>query len=204
MKSYDEIIIKYFDNQLSADERSAFEKELEVNSDLQSSFDEYKKVNDTFSKSDKVLVSQEYFNTIVPRFRQSLDKSVKVFPVRKVSFAVATVIVILFSYLIFQNYIFNPGEESNSIQVFTQNLTSDEIDELADYISDDSQALLNNGEKYQVLDNIDFSLEGIAANVSSEEKLQILTDYSINDIYNLVSDEEFENAYNEILSKRIF
>ena len=204
MKSYDEIIVKYFDNQLSSDERSAFEKELEVNSDLQSSFDEYKKVNDTFSKSDKVLVSQEYFNTIVPRFRQSLDKSVKVFPVRKVSFAVATVIVILFSYLIFQNYIFNPGEESNSIQVFTQNLTSDEIDELADYISDDSQALLNNGEKYQVLDNIDFSLEGIVANVSSEEKLQILTDYSINDIYNLVSDEEFENAYNEILSKRIF
>ena len=204
MKSYDEIIVKYFDNQLSSDERSAFEKELEVNSDLQSSFDEYKKVNDTFSKSDKVLVSQEYFNTIVPRFRQSLDKSVKVFPVRKVSFAVAAVIVILFSYLIFQNYIFNPGEESNSIQVFTQNLTSDEIDELADYISDDSQALLNNGEKYQVLDNIDFSLEGIVANVSSEEKLQILTDYSINDIYNLVSDEEFENAYNEILSKRIF
>ena len=204
MKSYDEIIVKYFDNQLSSDERSAFEKELEVNSDLQSSFDEYKKVNDTFSKSDKVLVSQEYFNTIVPRFRQLLDKSVKVFPVRKVSFAVAAVIVILFSYLIFQNYIFNPGEESNSIQVFTQNLTSDEIDELADYISDDSQALLNNGEKYQVLDNIDFSLEGIVANVSSEEKLQILTDYSINDIYNLVSDEEFENAYNEILSKRIF
>ena len=149
-------------------------------------------------------VGQGYFNTIVPRFRQSLDKSVKVFPVRKVSFAVAAVIVILFSYLIFQNYIFNPGEESNSIQVFTQNLTSDEIDELADYISDDSQALLNNGEKYQVLDNIDFSLEGIAANVSFEEKLQILTDYSINDIYNLVSDEEFENAYNEILSKRIF
>ena len=204
MKSYDEIIVKYFDNQLSSDERSAFEKELEVNSDLQSSFDEYKKVNDTFSKSDKVLVSQEYFNTIVPRFRQSLDKSVKVFPVRKVSFAVAAVIVILFSYLIFQNYIFNTGEESNSMQVFTQNLTSDEIDELADYISDDSQALLNNGEKYQVLDNIDFSLEGIAANVSSEEKLQILADYSINDIYNLVSDEEFENAYNEILSKRIF
>ena len=90
------------------------------------------------------------------------------------------------------------------MQVFTQNLTNDEIDELADYVSDDSQALLNNGEKYQVLDNIDFSLEGIAANVSSEEKLQILTDYSINDIYNLVSDEEFENAYNEILSKRIF
>ena len=158
MKSYDEIIVKYFDNQLSSDERSAFEKELEVNSDLQSSFDEYKKVNDTFSKSDKVLVSQEYFNTIVPRFRQLLDKSVKVFPVRKVSFAVAAVIVILFSYLIFQHYIFNPGEESNSIQVFTQNLTSDEIDELADYISDDSQALLNKGEKYQVLDNIDFSL----------------------------------------------
>ena len=65
MKSYDEIIVKYFDNQLSSDERSAFEKELEVNSDLQSSFDEYKKVNDTFSKSDKVLVSQEYFNTTV-------------------------------------------------------------------------------------------------------------------------------------------
>ena len=86
MKSYDEIIVKYFDNQLSSDERSAFEKELEVNSDLQSSFDEYKKVNDTFSKSDKVLVSQEYFNTIVPRFRQLLDKSVKVFPVKKGKF----------------------------------------------------------------------------------------------------------------------
>ena len=204
MKNYEELIVRYFDNQLSDDERIAFEKELETNSNLGNAFKEFNKVNEAFSTKDQILADQQYFNSIIPRFRQSLDKRRKVNPIGKLGFAIATIVVVISAYLVFQNYINSPDTNLDSLQSITNNLSGEDIDELADYISDDSQDLLSNGEKYQVLDEMDFSLEGITANASPEEKSLILSDYGINDIYSLASAEELENAYNEILSKRIF
>ena len=204
MKTYDNLIIKYFDDQLTADERIAFEKELEINSSLKNSFMEFKKVHDTFSKKDDIQSNDEYFNTIIPRFRNSLDKKVNIIPVGKLGFAIATIVFLLTAYVIFQNVIFRNDYVDDSLKLMTENLSGEEINEIADYISDDYQTLLSSSEMYKSLEDIDYSLEEIAANVTSEEKLLILSDYGINDIYSLANENELENAYNEILSKRIF
>ncbi len=204
MNNYDKIVIKYFDGQLSVDERKEFECKLETNTELKNAFEHYRKVNEFFSTKDEQLADQDYFNGIVPRFKQKLDKETFVSPIRKIGFSFATILLIISSYLLFQNYLFNQSATNYSIQSITENLSEQEMNELADYISDDFWNPISGEEKLLILEETDLSLEGLIANLSVEEGVMILSDYQINDIYSLADEKELEIAYNEILTKRIF
>ena len=204
MNKYDDIIIKYFDEQLSVDEQKEFERELEANTKLKNAFENYRKVNELFSTKDEQLADQDYFNTIIPRFRQNLDQESYVFPIRKIGFTFATILLIISSYVLFQNYFFNQSVTNYSVESITDNLSEEEINELADYISDDYWNPISDEEKLLLLEETDLNLEGLIADVSVEEGVMILSDYQINDLYSLADEEELEIAYNEILSKQIF
>jgi hypothetical protein len=204
MNKYDKIIIKYFDEELSVDERKEFERELETNTELKDTFENYRKVNELFSTKDEQLADQDYFNTIIPRFRQKLEKESYISPIRKIAFTFATFLMIISSYILFQNYFFNQGVTNYSVESITDNLSEEEMNELADYISDDFWNLISDEEKLQILEEADLSLDGVIADVSVEEGMMILSDYQINDIYTLADEEELEIAYNEILTKRIY
>jgi hypothetical protein len=204
MNKYDEIIIKYFDGQLSVNEIKEFESELETSTELKNAFKNYRKVNEFFSTKDEQLAEQDYFNTIIPRFRQKLDKETFVFPIRIISFTFATILLIISSYLLFQNYFFNQNVTNYSIQSITENLSEQEMNEIVDYISEDFWNPIAGEEKLLIFEETDFSLEGVVANVSVEEGVMILSDYQINDIYSLADEKELEIAYNEILNKKFF
>lgn len=204
MKNYNQLIVDYLDDQLSEKERITFEKELQNNDALQKEFLEFKKVREVFSAKNITSPDHEYFNTVVPRFRQSLEKNTRSHVIKKVGYVFTFLIITLAAYLVFQYYFFNQVTISDPSQLLTDDLSQDEINYLADYVSDDSQELLSEGEKYHVLDDIDYNLEDIAANFSSEEKLLIINDYKINDLYSVIDDKEGEYAYNELISKRIF
>ena len=204
MNKYDDIIIKYFDGQLSIDEIKEFERKLETNTELKNAFENYRKVNELFSIKDEQFAEQDYFNTIIPRFRQKLDKGSYVFPIRKISYSFAAILLIISSYLLFQNYFFNQSATNYSVESITDNLSEEEINELADYISDDYWNPISDEEKLLLLEETDLNLEGLIADVSVEEGVMILSDYQINDLYSLADEEELEIAYNEILTKQIF
>ncbi len=204
MNKYDETIIKYFDEQLSVDDRKEFEGELETSTELKNAFESYRKANELFSTKDGQLADQDYFSEIIPRFRQKLDKVTYVSPIRKISFTFATILLIISSYLLFQNYFFNQSATNYSVESITDNLSEEEINELADYISDDFWNPISGEEKLILLEETDLSLEGLIASVSVEEGVMILSDYQINDIYSLADEDELEIAYNEILTIRIF
>lgn len=204
MNKYEDIIIKYFDEQLSVNEVNEFERELETNTELKNAFENYRKVNELFSTKEELLVDQDYFYGIVPRFRQKLDKETFAFPIRKIGFTFATILLIISSYLLFQNYFFNQSVTDFSVESITDNLSEEEMNELADYISDDFWDTISSEEKLLILEETDLSLEGLVASVSVEEGVLILSDYQINDFYSLADEEELEIAYNEILTKRIF
>ena len=204
MNKYDDIIIKYFDGQLSLNEIKEFEGELETSTELKNAFENYRKVNEFFSTKDERLADQDYFNEIIPRFRQKLDKESYVSPIRKIGFTFAAILLIISSYLLFENYFVNQSVTNYSVESITDNLSEEEINELADYISDDFWNPISGEEKLLILEETDLSLEGLIASVSVEEGVLILSDYQINDIYSLADEDELEIAYNEILTKRIF
>jgi hypothetical protein len=204
MNKYDELIIKYFDEQLSSFDRKEFERELEINTELKNAFEKYRTINELFSTKEAPLSNLEYFSGIVPRFRQKLDKRTFASPIRKIGFTFATILLIISSYLLFQNYFFNQKVTNYSIDSITSDLSEEEMNELADYISNDYWNSIFDVEKFQMLEETDFSIAEIVANVSEEEGVMILSDYQINDIYSIADEKELEIAYNEILTKRIF
>ena len=204
MNKYNKQIIKYFDEQLSVDDRKEFERELETNAELKNAFENYRKVNELFSTDEELFATKNYFNGIVPRFRQKLDKESYVFPIDKFAVTFATILLIISSYLLFQNYFFNQSVKNYSIQSIIDNLSEEEMNELAVYISDDYWNPISGEEKLQILEEADISLDGVVADVSVDEGMMILSDYQINDIYLLADEIELEIAYNEILTKRIF
>ena len=204
MNKYDELIIKYFDGQLSADDRQKFERELEINKELNDAFENYRVVQDIFSTKEVLPSNQDYFSGIVSRFKQKLDKKASFSPVRKIGFSFATILLIISSYLLFQYYFFNQSATDYTINSISNNLSDEEMNELANYISDDYWNLSSSKEKLQLWDEADFSIDGIIADVSVEEGVMILSDYQINDIYSFADEEQLEIAYNEILTKRIF
>jgi len=203
MNKYDDEILKYFDGQLSADEKKAFKHELEVNSDLKSGFENYREVNKLFTTEDELIADQDYFNEIIPLFRKKKEKEAYISPIRKISLAFASTLLIFSSYLLFQNLFFQQSLQHYSIQSFTDNLSAQELAELADYISEDYWNQISTYENHLIFDATDFSIEGVVSNISEEEGLMILSDYEINDIYSIAGEKELEIVYNEILTKRI-
>ncbi len=204
MDKYEKLIINYFDEQLSAYDRIEFERELEINTELKNAFENYRKVNELFSTEEELFASKDYFIGIIPRFRQMLDKEAYVFPIRKIAFTFASILLIISSYLLFQNYFLNQNVPNYSIQSITNDLSEEEMNELAAYISDAYWNSISVEEKLHIFEETDFSLDGVIADVSVEEGVMILSDYQINDIYSLADEKELEIVYNEILTKRIF
>ncbi len=203
MKNYDEIVIRYLDKQLSESEIKKFERELKYNKDLKKTLESYRELSQLFSKDKKPNVRQGYFNEIVPKFRQRIEKKTSNFPLRKIGFAFAIILLAIASYAILNINVLNPKSEDLTLQSITENISEDELDELADYISDDSWRLLSDNNDYELLQEDDLILERIVENVSNADRLILLNDYQINNFYSFIDDDEIENAYNEILKIRI-
>ena len=203
MKIYDEQIVKYLDGQFSAEEKIEFEKQLRYNEDLKKAFDEYQNVNELISFAKTGEVNENYFDNIIPRFRQLLNKKIRVSPVKKLSYAFVTVILFVGSFYIFDNYRVNNSSDNNTIESITQNISGEQINEMRDYLTDNSWVVPNEDLVYQAVDEDDFNLDGIMQSISTEEKLNILTDYQINNLESFAGEDELQQTYDELLTKSI-
>ena len=204
MKNYDELIVRYLDNQLTEEEAREFKRELETNVELKEAYQNFNKVKKMFSETRELSLGQEYSNGIVPRFRGRMSERVSILPIKRISYAFVTLILVFTSYFIFKGYFLNSGTEEYTLQSITANLSEDDMNELEDYVSNDYLELISGKDEFILPAEFDFSMEAMLTDVSPEEKVMIMSDYHINEIYSLVDEEEFEIAYNEILSKIIF
>jgi len=204
MKNYDELIVRYLDNQLTEEEAREFKRELETNVELKEAYQNFNKVKKMFSETRELSLGQEYSNGIVPRFRGRMSERASILPIKRISYAFVTLILVFTSYFIFKGYFLNSGTEEYTLQSITANLSEDDMNELEDYVSNDYLELISGKDEFILPAEFDFSMEAMLTDVSPEEKVMIMSDYHINEIYSLVDEEEFEIAYNEILSKIIF
>lgn len=200
MKNVNEQIVKYLDGQLSEEEIIEFEKRLLFDKALRNSFSEFQKVNKLFSSEETPKVNEEYLSNIVPRFRQSLERDIKISPFQKVSFGVIILIMIICSYTIF-----NPGTNTglNSIESITAGLTDEQFNEARNYLTDNSWSVSSEDLVYQVVNEDDFTFDGILQSVPAGDEINVLSDYQINDIESFAGEDELQLAYEELLAKRI-
>jgi hypothetical protein len=204
MNNPKEIIIKYLDRQLSDSERREFEILLETDKELSVEFENYKKVNQLFSDTHNPVLNNDYFNNIIPEFRKKLEKKDNTAFYRKYGMAFTALFLMLTSFFIGEKLFVNQNLVNENVQSIVEDFSEDELNQLADYFSSGNHGLISDSEGIGLLNETELSLETITSNISSEEKISIIAEYNLNEVYSYLDSDLLEAAYNEILSKRIF
>ena len=176
-----ETILRYFDGEMSEQEKEKFISELESNSELKIQFDELIKVYEFTSEIKNQKVEDEYLATILPKFRERLS-SHKNKILLKPAFAVSILVVLI----AISTFLFTPKEQS----ITANNLSELTDEELLQQLSIDYIEIIEQ-------DKIDsLFVEEIKAN-SDKIASYIFNGDDINNLYkkNLITPEDEKEIY---------
>jgi hypothetical protein len=195
----EEKFIKYLDDQLTVAERLSFEEELSQSVDLQSEFKKYVNINLQISELKKFESNQLYFNSLLTRFREKRKIQSKAFNFRKVGFAFSSILMLVVSFMIFNlNYSEN---ESMDLFTFTESLSPEEKIELLKTVNDETSTA------YLIRLSPDFiknNLEDGLVDIADKNQIAISYNMDLDNFEEIITAEEFENIYTELLSMTFF
>jgi len=193
------MIIKYLDNQLSEVERLNFERQLADSAELKREFKKYADINVQIGELKKIESNQLYFNSLLPRFHRMQKDQSAVFTFKNVGYVFSLVIMFIVSFTVFD--LLYQGNESANLIKFTESLTTDEkIDLLSTLNGEATTEYLN--KLYSDFYNND--IETGFADIPDKNQIAVSYNLDVNNIEEIVTDEEFENIYNELLRKNFF
>jgi hypothetical protein len=195
----EETILKYLDNQLSAEEKLNFEKQLSESVELQIEFRKYADKYAQIDELKEIESNQLYFNSILPRFQQKRKAQSRVFIFKNLGYAFSSLIMLIVSYTVF-NLFYSENEYADLIK-FAESLTTDEKIELLSTLNGETTTEYLN--KFYA-DFYGSSIETSLADISDKNQIAVSYNLDVNNIEEIVTDEEFENIYNELLSMNIF
>jgi hypothetical protein len=195
MKTEDRII-KYLEDELTAEERIVFETDLNNSSQLREEFEKFLRVKKETLYLKEMDLKQYYLDSIVPEFRSNLSlpkaSSVK----RNLGFAFGIMLVFVISVVILQN-IFNETTEFNEVQEFTESLNENQKIELLESLNGDLE------DYYKISDN-DTGIE-LTNLIQTDLKMnsEVAEAYDINytELVDELTASEAEKIYEEILNK---
>jgi len=191
----DERIIKYIENELSKNDRTAFEMELNNSAELREELNKYLGVKTETDKLKKIKLNPLYLDSILPEFRNKLNPS-KTFSVKKnLGYAFGIMLVFILSIAILKNY-FIGETESTDLKEFTQSLNEDERIELLENLNDDSEVynLISENISESQLSNL------FSANLEINNKVAEAYNIEYYEIVDDLSEDEIEVIYKEILN----
>jgi cbb3-type cytochrome oxidase subunit 3 len=195
----DERIIKYIEDELTADERISFECDLKTSILLRDEYQQYLNLRKNIDLSKEAKLSQDYLDSIVPEFRNKFHKSKSGVLRRNFGYAFGTMLIFIFSVVILKS-VFTDNSEMNTIQEFAESLNEAEKIELLENMNgdlDEYDLFADNYSGTEISDLLSQELE-ISYNVVDAY------DISYTDLVEELNPEEAEKIYNEILNKRIF
>ena len=101
----DERIIKYIENELTSEERIAFEFDLGNSLELKEEFEKYLRVKNETDELNTLKMNPLYLDSIIPEFRNKLRKPKSVSIKRNLSYAFGVMLVFIVSIVILNNFL---------------------------------------------------------------------------------------------------
>jgi hypothetical protein len=191
----DERIVKYIENELSPQERHAFEVDLSNSVELREEFEKYLKVNAVTDEIKKLKLDPLYLDSILPEFRDKLDAP-KIFSVkRNLGYAFGAMLVFILSIVVLKNF-FNNESEFMDLQEFTQSLNENQRIELLKNLNGDQGV-------YEIISDSLYKPELISlfeTNLKVNNEVAETYDIEYHEIISGLSKDEVEFIYNEILN----
>ena len=197
----DEQIRRYLDGELAGVELISFEAEVNNSPELKNLVDSYRNTLNQFKKIENVNVEESYFVNIIPRFRERNERRKQfrfkpVFTYGSISLVIVSVLLI---FLFNQNY-----------NVINGNITINQIsrEELNSYLNANSQdnsdlQLTNIPAEYDSVFNA-IVLNELTVNDNSGRAIVDISDNDFNNILDEISNDDAENIYSSLISKKIY
>ena len=198
----DEQIRRYLDGELAGVELISFEAEVNNSPELKNLVDSYRNTLNQFKKIENVNVEESYFVNIIPRFRERNERRKQfrfkpVFTYGSISLVIVSVLLI---FLFNQNY-----------NVINGNITINQISRegLNSYLNANSQdnsdlQLTNNiPAEYDSVFNA-IVLNELTVNDNSGRAIVDISDNDFNNILDEISNDDAENIYSSLISKKIY
>ncbi|OGU65609.1 MAG: hypothetical protein A2W30_08760 [Ignavibacteria bacterium RBG_16_36_9] len=191
----DERIIKYIENELSPQERNAFEVELNNSVELREELNKYLKVKAETDEIKKLKLNPLYLDSILPELKNKLNPP-KTFSVkRNLGYAFGVMLVFILSIVVLKNF-FISETELTDLKEFTQSLNENERIELLENLNDASEVynLISENISESQLNNL------LAANLEINNEVAEAYNIEYYEIVDDLSEDEIEVIYKEILN----
>ena len=201
----DERIILYLDNQMNADEKASFEKELNSSAKLADDLNKYKEILSDISNVNNISTANDYFVQMIPKFRGRLElqKKLQLMPKLVFSFTTIAAILIFFIFTFNQN---NKNVKTTTYTTGLQTSTNSSYSELSS-LSDQFNFSTMSSEEIANSNSILDSLLIEELHLTPQSLNTITADNNNTDLNSLVqgiNEKEADQIYNEILRKKIY
>ncbi|MCW8813555.1 MAG: hypothetical protein OQK65_08495 [Chlorobium sp.] len=188
-------IIKYLDNDLTSEERTAFERELKSSEELKREFEKYSIIKEKIKNQKNLRLNSDYLSSILPEFHNKVHSGKKETLRRGLSYAFGLILLFLIG-ISFQKIFFNNSDkERNDLEKFTQSLNDNQKLDLLESLNgnDDLYNIILGKEYVDLLEN---------ELVVNEDVLETY-DISYKDLIGNLSDNDVEKIYNGLLNRNI-
>ena len=199
----DEKIRKYLDGELTGEKLRNFEAELNDSLELKNLVDSYRNTLNQFKEIENVNAEESYFVNIVPRFREKseIKKQVRFKPV----FAYGSISLVIVSVLLI--FLFNKDYNVTNGNLVSINQVSNE--EINSYFNANPQVY----DEFQLTKNIPAEYDSVFNSIvlseldvdnNSKKYLVGISDNEFNNILDEISNDDAENIYSSLISKKIY
>jgi len=191
----DERIVKYIENELSPQERNAFEVDMNNSVELREEFEKYLKVYVETNEIKKLKLNPLYLASVLPEFRDKFDAP-KTFSVkRNLGYAFGAMLVFILSIVVLKNF-FNAKTELTDLQEFTQSLNENQRIELLKNLNGDQVV-------FEIISDSLYKPELISlfeTNLKVNNEVAETYDIEYHEIISGLSKDEVDVIYKEILN----
>jgi hypothetical protein len=191
----DERIIKYIENELSRQDRTEFEVELNNSEELREVLEKYLRVKRETGNLKELKLNPLYLDSILPEFRSKFETRKSLSFKKNLGYAFGIMLVFILSIAILKNF-FISETESTDLKEFTQSLNENQRIELLEELNGESEVynLIPENISESQLNNL------LAANLEINNEVAEAYNIEYYEIVDDLSEDEIEVIYKEILN----
>jgi hypothetical protein len=182
------------------EEKQDLEDELKSSNKSKDDLESFKNIFNLVNDSKNIKLNPDYIQMIIPEFRGRLEQRRKRSIFIKYGYAIAMICVAVLGYSIITKVL----NENKDIQTIYSNLTTDEVDYLANDMNIDFENDYNDNSFARIdsLYNIKL-IEDVNVALSNKSVKSISQDIDIKDLDKYLSDRDIDQIYAELSDKKI-
>ena len=192
----DKRIIKYLENELAPEEKTAFEEDLNSSEELREELRKYLAVKEEIEHLKNTRLNSLYVDSILPEFRNRVDTSKKVTVRKSLGYAFGVMLIFIVSIAVLRIF-FNSQRGLSDIEEFTQSLDENQKIELLNNINGDLEVYSLMSGNITVPDLVSL----LETNLEVTDEIAETYDIEYKDMVSNLTEDQIEKIYNEVINK---